>query len=328
VTGDRPRARIVTFLRRLWPWLVGLAILAAVATRAPLAEFRQALGRGPHLQLALVNVALNVAVLGSDSLATWVALIALQLRRPFRQVLVVRGATYLLFVVNYAVGQGGFGYYLYRSGVAALRATGITLFLIGTNLATLIVVTAAAWAIRGGDAAGAAMTWTLVASCAAFAIYLAIIARRPGFLAQRSVLAPLFDAGLRGHGVAMLGRLPHIAVIVLGHWVAMRAWGFDVPFAVGATVMPAVVIVSVLPLSPAGLGTTQAAFVVFFRDYAPGATDDQRAAAMLAFAVVHFVYGVLASASVGLVCAPFARRVARDSSPDAPPAAADHGAAR
>src|ERR1051325_5970073 len=287
VGGAVPRARIVTFLRRLWPWLVGLAILAAVATRAPLAEFRQALGRGPHLQLALVNVALNVAVLGSDSLATWVALIAFQLRRPFRQVLVVRGAPYLLFVV-----------------------TGV------------------AWAIRGGDAAGAAMTWTLVASCAAFAIYLAIIARRPGFLAQRSVLAPLFDAGLRGHGVAMLGRLPHIAVIVLGHWVAMRAWGFDVPFAVGATVMPAVVIVSVLPLSPAGRGTTQAAFVVFFRDYAPGATDDQRAAATLAFAVVHFVYGVLASASVGLVCAPFARRVARDSSPDAPPAAADHGAAR
>lgn len=319
---------MLRLLRRLLPWLVGLAILAAIATRAPLAEFRGAIGRGPHLELAVVNVAINVAVLGSDSLATWLALIALGLRRPFRHVLAVRGATYLLFVVNYAVGQGGFGYYLYRSGVAALRATGITLFLIGTNFATLIVVTAVAWAFRGSDAAGAAMSWTLVGSCAAFAIYLAIIARRPGFLARRDVLAPLFDAGLRGHGVAMLGRLPHMAVIVLGHWVAMRVWGIEVPFAVGATVMPAVVIASVLPLSPAGLGTTQAAFVLFFRDYAPGATDDQRAAAMLAFAVVHFVYGVLASAAVGLVCAPFARRIARDPAPDAPPAGADHGVAR
>jgi len=319
---------MLRLLRRLWPWLVGLAILAAIATRAPLADFRGAIGRGPHLELALVNVAINVAVLGSDSLATWLALIALGLRRPFRHVLVVRGATYLLFVVNYAVGQGGFGYYLYRSGVAALRATGITLFLIGTNFATLIVVTAVAWAIRGGGAAGTAMAWTLVGSCAAFAIYLGIIARRPGFLARLDVLAPLFDAGLRGHGLAMVGRLPHMVVIVLGHWVAMRVWGFDVPFAVGATVMPAVVIVSVLPLSPAGLGTTQAAFVLFFRDYAPGATDDQRAAAILAFAVVHFVYGVLASTAVGLVCAPFARRIARDPAPAAPPAAADHGAAR
>jgi hypothetical protein len=317
-----------TVLRRLWPWLVGLAILAAIATRIPLSEFRGALGRGPHLQLALVNLAINVAVLGSDSLATWIALIALGLRRPFRHVLVVRGATYLLFVVNYAVGQGGFGYYLYRSGVAALRATGVTLFLIGTNLATLLVVTAAAWAIRGSDAAGAAMAWTLVGSCAAFAIYLAIIARRPGFLARRGVLAPLFEAGLRGHGFAMLGRLPHIAVIVLGHWVAMRVWGIAVPFAVGATVMPAVVIASVLPLSPAGLGTTQAAFVLFFHDYGYGATDELRAGAVFAFAIAHFVYGVLASTAVGLVCAPFARRIAREPAPDAPPAPADHGAAR
>src|SRR5215470_6111570 len=138
---------MVTLLRRLWPWLVGLAILAAIATRIPLSEFRGALGRGPHLQLAIVNVVLNVAVLGSDSLATWLALIALRLRRPFRDVLAVRGATYLLFVVNYAVGQGGFGYYLYRSGVAALRATGVTLFLMGTNLATLLLVTTAAWTI-------------------------------------------------------------------------------------------------------------------------------------------------------------------------------------
>jgi hypothetical protein len=299
-------------LRRSWPWLVGVAILAAVATRVPLTEFRAALGHGPHLRLAMINVLINVAVLGTDSVATWLGLIALRLRRPFTHVLAVRGATYLLFVVNYAVGQGGFGYYLHRSGIAALRAVGATLFLIGTNLATLIVVTAVAWAIRGSDAAGAAMSWTLVGSCAAFAIYLAVIAGAPGFLVRRGVLAPLFDAGIGGHGLAMLGRLPHIAVIVLGHWAAMRAWGIDVPFAVGITVMPAVVIASVLPLSPAGLGTTQAAFVVFFRDYAAGATADERTAAVLAFAIVHFVYGVLASSAVGLVCAPFARRISRE----------------
>lgn len=315
---------MVRVLRRAWPWLMGLVILVAVATRVPLAEFRDAIGRGPHLALAVVNVVINVLVLGSDSLATWIGLIALRLRRPFVRVAVVRGATYLLFVVNYAVGQGGFGYYLYRSGVSALRSTGATLFLIGTNLATLIVVTTAAWLVRGGAAGGAAMWWILVASCAAFAIYLAMVARAPGFLARREVLAPLFDAGLRGHALAVAGRLPHIAVIVLGHWAAMRAWGIAVPFAVGVTMMPAVVIASVLPISPAGLGTTQAAFVLFFRDYAAGATADQRTAAVLAFAIVHFVYGVLASTSVGLVCAPFARRDARDQT--APPAAADAAA--
>jgi hypothetical protein len=316
---------VKALLRRAWPWLMGLVILVVVATRVPLAEFRGALGRGPHLALAAVNALINTAVLGSDSVATWIGLIALRLRRPFRHVLVVRGATFLLFVVNYAVGQGGFGYYLYRSGVAGMRATGVTLFLIGTNFATLIVVTTVAWAVRGGDDARAAMWWTLLAGCAGYAVYLAVIGWAPGVLARRAMLAPLFEAGLRGHALAMLGRLPHIAVIVLGHWAAMRAWGIAVPFSIGITVMPAVVIASVLPISPAGLGTTQAAFVWFFRDYAPGATADERTAAVLAFAIVHFVYGVLASISVGAICAPFARRItqaaqATATAGEAPPA--------
>jgi hypothetical protein len=302
------KQRLKTIARRTWPWLMGLVILGFVITRFDLATFKGAITRGPHIALALVNLGINVFVLATDSVSTWVGLIAVKLRRPFLKVVVVRGATYLLFVINYAVGQGGFGYYLYRSGVKPLRATGATLFLIGTNLATLLVVTTTAWAIRGIDTASATMWWTLVALCAGFVVYLIIIAIAPGPLARREMLAPLFDAGIRGHALAMVGRLPHIAVIVLGHWIAMRVWGIDVPFAVGITVMPAVVIASVLPISPAGLGTTQAALVFFFRDYAAGATADDRGAVVLAFAIVHFVYGVLSSMLVGLGCAPFARR--------------------
>jgi len=74
-------------------------------------------------------------------------------------------------------------------------------------------------------------------------------------------------------------------------------------------ITPAVIIASVLPISPAGLGTTQVALVYFFADYAPGATHAERAATALAFSIVHLVYGVVASALVGLLCIPFARRI-------------------
>jgi uncharacterized membrane protein YbhN (UPF0104 family) len=82
-----------------------------------------------------------------------------------------------------------------------------------------------------------------------------------------------------------------------------------VPLGVGIAIMPLVVIASVLPISPAGLGTAQAALVYFFQDYASGATADARQAAVLSFAIVHFVYGVIASLIIGLVSARFARRV-------------------
>jgi hypothetical protein len=294
-------------LRRLWPWLVGTAILAVVATRIPLAGFRAALGRGPHLLLASVDLAVVAMVLASDSVSTWVGLHALGMRRPLREVIAVRGATYLLFLLNYALGQGGFGYYLHRSGTTPLRAVGATLFLIGTNLATLLVITALAWRAYGGGDPG--LRWTLVGGCAALVVYLAVIAVCPGPLARRQLLAPLFEAGLRGHALAMVGRLPHVAVMVIGLWLAMRTWGFAVPFGEGIAILPLVVIVSALPISPAGLGTTQAALVYFFQGYAAGATAADRGAEVLAFAVVHFVYGILASLAVGLACTPLARRV-------------------
>jgi hypothetical protein len=315
VDDSRWRSRLGSLLRRGWPWLLGLAIVIAMVTRVPLGAVREALGHGRHLALATTNVILNVLVLGSDSIATWVGLIATRIRRPFASVTVARGATYLLFVINYAVGQSGFGYYLYRAGIAPLRATGATLFLIGTNFATLIIVTTAAWAIRGPDAASATMWWTLVGCCLAFAAYLGVIALAPQFLVRRQLLVPLFDAGLRGHLLAMISRLPHIAVVVLGLWLAMRVWGIAVPLSVGLTTMPVVVIASALPISPAGLGTTQAALVYFYSSYATGATADDRAASVLAFALAHFAYSVLASTAVGLTCAPFARRDARSAAP-------------
>jgi hypothetical protein len=295
-------------LRQLAPWLLGLAILVVVITRVPFDAFGDAIEHGPHLQLAAVDLLITICVLCTDSVATWIGLLAVRLRRPFATVMSVRGATYALFVINYAVGQGAFGYYLAKTGVKPLRATGATLFLIGTNLATMLVLVTLTWAVGDLAVPSARLTWTLTLGCSAFAAYLLVIAAAPRFLAGRELFEPLFDAGLRGHALAMLGRVPHVTVVVLAQWVALRAWGIPVPFYVGVLIMPIVVIAQVLPISPAGLGTAQAAFAYFFQGFAHGATADERTAKLVAFGIVHFVYGVAASLLVGLVCLPIAKR--------------------
>ena len=292
------------------PWLFGAAIIVVLATRIPYAAFRDAISHGPHLQLAAVDLVIALLALGSDSLATWVGLIAAGLRRPLARVAAVRGAMVVLLLLNYAVGQGGFGYYLNRSGASPLRAVGTTLFLIGTNFATLLVVMPITWLIDPSHPPTDMLWWLVVIGCIAFAVYLVVIWLAPGFLARREVLAPLFTAGLRGHAVAMIGRLPHVAMIVIGQWLALCVWGVAVPFGAALTVMPAVAIASSLPVSPAGLGTSQAAMVYFFASFAVGASADARVASVLAFSIAHLVYSMLASVVIGLVCAPAARRAA------------------
>jgi uncharacterized membrane protein YbhN (UPF0104 family) len=299
---------LTRFLRRSWPWLVGIGILVVVVTRVPGAAFREGLGKGPHLALAAVNLAIVGCVLCTDSVATWVGLVAVRLRRPFGDVAAVRGATYALFVVNYAVGQGAFGYYLHKTGISGPRATGATLFLIGTNFAGLLILTTIAVFADPVALPTTHLQTTLEIGCIALVAYLAVIAWSPALLADRALLAPLFEAGLRGHALAIVARVPHVTVMVLGQWAALRVWGVMVPLEAGLVTLPIVVIASVLPISPAGLGTTQAALVYLFSGYAAGASLDDRQGAILAFAIVHFVYGVLASLLVGVACMPVAKR--------------------
>ena len=299
---------MIAWLRRLWPWLVGVAIVVVIVTRVPLAAFREASGKGPQVSLALFDLGLMIVILAGDTFATWVGMIAVKLRRPLAELLIARGATYALFVINYAVGQGAFGFYLHRTGVKPLRATGITLFLIGINLIALVALTTLAWAFGEAVSHSGAVWWGLVGTMLAFVAYLGIIALRPAPLVARELFAPLFDAGLGGHALAFVARLPHTCIIVLGQWLAVRVWGVPVPFSSCLTIVPLVVIASVLPISPGGLGTTQAAFLYFFTDLAPGATADERSANLIAFGIAHFVYGTIASALVGFAFLPASRK--------------------
>jgi uncharacterized membrane protein YbhN (UPF0104 family) len=302
---DEPKRSV---FRRLWPWLAGIAIVGIVISRVPFDAFADAIKHGPHLTLAAVNLGIAISVLCSDSVSTWIGLIAVRMRRPFVSVMVLRGATMALFVVNYALGQGAFGYYLHKTGEKPLRATGATLFLIGTNFAALLVLTSLAWLFGTLTVPMPRLSWTLGIGCGGLLVYLVLIAIAPGPILRRQVFAPLFEAGVRGHLLAIAGRVPHVIVLVIGQWAAVRAWGIEVPFVTGMLITPIVVIATVLPISPAGLGTAQAAFAYFFQGFAHGINADDRSAHVVAFGIVHFVYGALTSLLVGLVCLPIAKR--------------------
>jgi hypothetical protein len=292
--------------RQLAPWLIGLGIVALILSRIPIAAFREAVSQGNHVALALVSFAVALGVLLTDAVSTRIGLAASGVRWGFLWTLALRGASYVLAVVNYAVGQVGLGYYLHRAGVSAARSVGITLFLTGTTFAALVLVTTLSWGI---DGRGGVLWWTLLALCAGLAVYLMLVAAAPSVLARHQPLAPLFDARLSGYAVAIAGRVPHVLMLTFGVWFSMRAWGLAIPLSLAATTMPGVVIATTLPISPGGLGTAQAAMVVLFAQYAPGATPAAREANILAFGVANFVYSIGAQVVIGLACQALLRRL-------------------
>jgi len=133
-------------------------------------------------------------------------------------------------------------------------------------------------------------------------LYLAIIGLRPRCLQSYQLLAPLLEAGLTGHLKAALGRLPHILVLVLTYWGALRLWGIAVPLAQGVAMVPLVLLIGALPITPVGLGTTQAALVLLFSPYVPLSTPEVRAATLLAFSLIYYFLGIVVLALLGIGC--------------------------
>ncbi len=322
--------------RRWLPWLAAAAILALMAARVPAADLRRAFATGPSWAVALCSVAVVAVALAADSWATLAAFAVTGIRCPWRELLLARGASYLLGLLGGAAGQGGMGLYLHRAGVAALRAVGTVLFLLATQVAALAVVAAAgvagelagsfgaptrsggAVAVVGASAVAAAGSGAGAASAAAmahqslpllallaaaFLVYLAVIGWwQPAWLTRHAALAPAFAAGGRGFVRAVAARLPHVAVMTVGLWLGLRLWGVPLPFFHGLVVISVAVLVTVVPLVPSGLGTLELAVVDLVAPYAPAAAVATQRASVLACTLVYHLFSLAAQAAVGLLC--------------------------
>jgi hypothetical protein len=305
--GKRAEPAAPGRLRRLLPWLVGAVILLALLHRVPFAALRGGLAHGPWGLLVAYTLPFIVVTLVADAYATGVCLRIAGEPRPFLTLTLVRGATYLLGLLNYALGQGGIGLYLHRTGVRPVRGTGIVLFLLVVNFGALAAGAALGLALSDGPWA-AGLRGTALGILAAGITYLGVVALRPAFLSRREVLAPLFAAGPLGHLAALAGRMPHLLLLILGHWGALWIWGIPVPPGQALARMPVVLLASVVPLSPSGLGTVQAAQVLLFSPYSTALTAAAREAEVLSFSLAFSLLGLAAQALVGAVCLAVLRR--------------------
>ncbi len=303
------RARV----RQALPWLAAGALFGWLLHRVPLDEVRAALRHGSYLPLLAYVLLEYVLTLPADAFATREALAVMGVRRSFSELMLARAATYLLGLLSYFASLGGIGWWVARSGVRTSRATGGVLLLMVTNgMAIVLVASVGLLAdLPPGDLEQIDRELLLLligGALLGMAVYLILIASRVRRLAGWGVLAPLFEAGVAGHLRAVAARLPHMLVLALLHWGAFRVWGIAVPFLQGTALMAVVLLISALPVTPNGLGTTQILQVLFFSAWAQGATPEARAADVLAFSLMHWVFSLIWQSTIGLAGLALLRR--------------------
>jgi hypothetical protein len=288
--------------KSLAPWLVAAGALAWLVHLVPVRALLSALERvAPGRYVALVaGFVLSCLVADAFALSVTFRRALPGVRVKPLEVVIIRALAYLPGLLHNGLGQGGVAWLLHRRrGVPLGDAAGAMVLAMGGNV--IMVSTCAAAALLLGFAPEAGLFRSMLLGLGAtLVVYLALIATRPRWLVGRPVLKPLFDAGIGGHLLVAAARLPHFGVQIGFHWLAMRAFGVATPLAQAAMRLPIMFVIGSVPVTPAGLGTAQAAALALFSPFAGGVGEAERQAAVLAYSLSIETLSTIGSCLLGL----------------------------
>lgn len=187
----------------------------------------------------------------------------------------LRGLTYLATPINWNLGTAAIILHLRRSkGIGAVQSTSSMLFYGMIDLlvlSTLALVGASA--LPHSPVTGPIQRAAAIADGFAIAMLAVLMTSRPGW----SWLRRFRDAGIfSSHRQATFGDVAVLSAVrtcyfggfVLYFWLGTWAFNASVPLLFALAATPIILVVASLPITPAGLGTQQAAMLYFFAPYA------------------------------------------------------------
>jgi hypothetical protein len=293
-------------MRRLIHPAIALAvtagIFALIMRGVPFAALARALGGADYRVFLALMIPNALFYFAWDTLVLTVVVGWFHGDVPYRDLLPVRAASYVVGFFNTNLGRGVLAGYLSRRLRAPFLELGSTVvFLVLTEYTQLV-----AWSMLGLLGFHADVSRGLLLTAAAVAVFWLVVR---WLLAPRTwSLARTFRLATPARYAQIVAlRAPMFVVSLCAHYYAARAFGIHIPFSQMLTFLPVIFMLAALPVTVAHLGTTQAAWVFFFSQYAPAPQLLAFSlAAHLVFASTRAILGVawLPSAYLDLVPAP------------------------
>jgi hypothetical protein len=270
------------------------AIFALILRRVPFAALASALQDADYTRFLGLMIPNALFYFAWDTLVLSVVIAWFHGAVAYRRLLPVRAASYVVGFFNTNLGRGAMAAYLSRQLHAPFLELGSTvIFLVLTEYTQLVV-----WAMLGLLGLRAEVSRSLLAVAAGVAVL---------WLVVRWLLAPRDWSISRTFRLAtplrcvqiVLLRAPMFLVSLGLHYYAAQAFGIHIPFLQMLTFLPVIFMLAALPVTVAHLGTTQAAWIFFFSEYAP-------APRLLAFSLAAHLVFSFSRAMLGVVWLPAA----------------------
>jgi len=309
-------SRTTPVWKKVLPYVGTVAIFALIFWRIPMAKVGAALAQAPVLEFVAVFLPFSAAFWMIDSFClTWVVR-RFNAPMQFRDIVPIRASMYLLALINTNLGQGGVAYYLYRKAkIPFLEALSSILFIALMEIYQLFLFsTLGVIFYRPTAPAQIEIVKVLrVAYVIAWLVLFGVIAlfamarrnpllkewittSRAGAIAESFLKARPLD-----YAIVLGIKAPSFLASVATHYFALALYGISIPFVKLMLFLPLVFLAAALPISVAHLGTSQAAWLLFFSGNAPEAK-------ILAYSLAaHFTF-MFCNGVIGLFFLPRASR--------------------
>lgn len=263
--------------KRLLPYLLGLFLLGYVAWSIDLHALLGAFQTVNYWAYGAMMFCFVVVLLLADALAMHAVFSKNIGPVKVSDLVVLRGASYLPAVLNYHLGQAWLTWFVSKvHRVPVTRVVGATLLVYATMLGGLVLLGSIAYFLQPE-----AFPWllpVLVVSGLAALGYLGVIARRPARLLRIPTTNFLLDAGVLGHLRALVFRLPHVIILFFSVWWPYELFDIHLSLADALTLLPPILLVGALPLTPQGMGTRELAAIQLLSPFGPGNAQQSAAA--------------------------------------------------
>jgi hypothetical protein len=307
-TEARPRSGARVAAQRIVPWLISALCFAYLYSRlgratepgqsvpAYLAGVFARVEWGPWLALM---VAYSVAYFLIDTLVLWRVLSWFNARVPYRGLLPVRAATYIISILNEQVGKGAIAVYLNRrDGVPGWQLGSSILFIMVCEFYYLLAWATVGVLLRWNDLPDALQVFRTIPAIAAGGLLVAIAAlaalrtprlRDSGFLSGH-LFRTFRLAKPWQYGLVMLLRSPALLLGVFVYAQVAGMFGVEISFLEMLGYLPVVIFGTFIP------GPFRAVAVTMWPTLFP-----EHAGEMAVFGFVQHNFFVLFNAAIGLV---------------------------
>ncbi|PKL35300.1 MAG: hypothetical protein CVV44_21035 [Spirochaetae bacterium HGW-Spirochaetae-1] len=293
-------SKILPLVKRLIPWFVAAVILVFLFYRVDGRHFVQSMQVADLSMYAPWLVVFCLAWFFFDVQNIQATVNNYGYTVSFRDIMSMRGVTYLLMIVDYTLGMGGMVLYLKNDkNIPIVKSTGLMMVYTGVTQFSLFIMAAiGCWL---GDMSKVLFR-TVFATCVSLAaVYVAAIIvikllpekGRVGRFKNLAIVKLYHEVSWQGYVSLIVWRIAYYATYILFYYIAMPLFGMHVPIEVLITAVPLILLVISFPVTPFGLGTAQAAMLFLFKGYGTEA-------AILAFGITYSTSIVLIRGLIGL----------------------------